>query len=366
MLKRTVFIVTIITISTLLSGWGDVGHSVISMKAELFFNHDMDIFKEWLPYLAAHSSDADLRKKDDPEEGPRHYIDIDNYESFVTNGRIPSTLDSVITMYGEKFVDDNGYLPWATIAAYDSVVACLVRNDMVNGKKHAADLGHYVADGHMPMHLTRNYDGQFTGNKGIHFRYEIKMIGLYEEQINYQGTPTKATDNVEEYIFRYIYQNYPYMDSILIADNAGKEIDPEANSDQYYAVLWEQTQNMTNTLFERASCAFAELLYTALLEARLIVSDSNSAVTFTNPIALSVSPNPVRGIATINCSMSGNSGVAAIYDANGRLISNIFIPDQHSEFHSVCHDFNSYETGIYYCIMKTEDNIGTETILVSR
>lgn len=274
MLKRTGFTITIITISLLLSGWGDVGHSVISNKAELFFNHEMDFFKEWIPYLTEHSSDADQRKKDDPKEGPKHYIDIDNYESFVPDGRIPAALDSVITLYGEKFVDDNGYLPWATIAAYDSVVACLVRNDMVNGKKHAADLGHYVADGHMPMHLTRNYDGQFTGNKGIHFRYEIKMIKLYKDQITYDGTPAEKIDNVEEYIFNYIYQNYPYMDSILTADNAGKEIDPESESDQYYAVLWEHTQNMTTKLFERASNAFAELLYTALLEARSIGTET--------------------------------------------------------------------------------------------
>jgi hypothetical protein len=42
----------------------------------------------------------------------------------------------------------------------------------------AADIGHYVADMHQPLHLTRNYNGQLTGNYGIHARYEGQMIAL--------------------------------------------------------------------------------------------------------------------------------------------------------------------------------------------
>jgi hypothetical protein len=39
-------------------------------------------------------------------------------------------------------------------------------------KKHeilfiAADLGHYIADAHMPLHTSDNHDGQLTDQKGI-------------------------------------------------------------------------------------------------------------------------------------------------------------------------------------------------------
>jgi hypothetical protein len=267
-MRKSVFIATLSIAALLtLSSWGDKGHSIISLRIDLSFNEEMHHFNDWLIYLSDHSSDADNRKKDDPLEGPKHYIDIDNYSQFIENGRIPHSLDSCILIYGSKFVDDNGYLPWATLAMYDSVVNKLKAGDWQEAKRFAADLGHYVADGHMPMHLTRNYDGQFSGNKGIHARYEIHMIGRYHEEISYSGTPADKISSDPEYIFNYMYENYPYMDSLLMADNYAREAGSGTESEEYYAALWSKTENLTNEMFGRASHAIAELLYTAWIEA---------------------------------------------------------------------------------------------------
>jgi hypothetical protein len=264
--RFVIFSATII-LSIILSSWGDVGHSVISLRAELSFNEEMSVYGDWVDYLSDHASDADSRKKDDPKEGPRHYIDIDSYDSFVDNGKIPQTLDSCIAEYGSGFVDDNGYLPWATLNSYDSLVVCLERRDIDKAKFHAADLGHYVADGHMPMHLTKNYDGQFTGNKGIHYRYEIKMINEFKSQINYSGSPAEEIEHVGNFVFSYIYENYEYMDSILMADDYAKDDAGNTESDDYYEALWQETETMTNEMLKRGSHAFAELLYSAWIEA---------------------------------------------------------------------------------------------------
>jgi hypothetical protein len=306
----------------ILSSWGDTGHSMISFRINLSFNQEMARFNDWVFYLSEHASDADKRKKEDPSEGPKHYIDIDNYTGFVENGTIPHTLEDCISEYGAGFVEENGYLPWATLAMYDSVVNCMRREDWINAKKYAADLGHYVADGHMPMHLTRNYDGQFTGNKGIHARYEIDMIARYHDKIVYEGTPAAPIDDPLAYIFNYIYLNYPYMDSILVADDYAREMGNGNTSEQYYMALWERTEHLTRTLFSKASHAIAELLYAAWIEAgkpgdatQVAVSPERSN---TLP-GLRIAPNPVETTATISYyNKTEGRLTATVFDASGR------------------------------------------------
>jgi len=282
-----------------LSAWGDLGHTMISLRAELSFNENMELFRGWETYLSEHASDPDWRKKDDPSEGPKHYIDIDNYEMFVAEGRIPQTLDSCESMYGADFVEDNGYLPWATRTSYDSLVACLASLNWDRAKYFAADLGHYVADGHMPLHLTNNYDGQLSNNKGIHYRYEIEMIDYFNGEIDYTGWPAEAIDDVNQYIFDYIYKNYPYKDSILIADNSAKIAYPGSYSFNYYSVLWDNTRDLTVMMFRNASHALAELLYTAWIEAgrpgEVIIDpgeETNTSVYIHPKKMISFSPNP--------------------------------------------------------------------------
>ena len=46
----------------------------------------------------------------------------------------------------------------------------------------AGTMGHYVGDMSQPLHCTENYDGQLTGQKGLHAFYEDKVVdALYPE-----------------------------------------------------------------------------------------------------------------------------------------------------------------------------------------
>ena len=147
--------------------WGYNGHYKINQSAPLSFNAEMEQFMAWAVTLSQHASDADYRKDEDPSDGPKHYIDIDNYSEFIATGRIPQTYDSVMALHGYGFVIAQGILPWATLTTYDSLVAAFTRFDWEKAVLLASDLGHYVADGHNPLHITRNYDGDFTGKRII-------------------------------------------------------------------------------------------------------------------------------------------------------------------------------------------------------
>ena len=53
--------------------------------------------------------------------------------------------------------------------------------------ERAAVLGHYVADAHVPLHATVNYDGQLSGQDGVHARWEIELFDRYERQLAAAG-----------------------------------------------------------------------------------------------------------------------------------------------------------------------------------
>ncbi len=263
--------------------WGYAGHYKINESAALSFNGRMSQFRAWKNVLAGHGSDADDRKRYDESEGPKHYIDIDNYSEFLATGWISESYDSLGSLHGSAFVRDNGLLPWATLATFDTLKRCFEQGDLDRAVLVAADLGHYVGDGHMPLHICKNYNGQFTGNYGIHSRYESTMINAHIGDISYNGDSVSVIKDVASYIFGYLYKSYRYRDSVLMADDYATEITRFTDSVSYIDALWSRTGNFTIELFHDASHALAELIFTAWVEAG---SPSMNSASDTDPHSL--------------------------------------------------------------------------------
>lgn len=347
----------LLALTILLASWGATGHKKISESAALSFNEQMLGFHSWVTFLREHSSDPDYRKSTDPTEGPKHYIDVDNYSEFLTTGRIPQTFDSAVNIHGSTFVFKNGILPWATMASFDSLRNCLQRGDFENAQIFAADLGHYVADGHMPMHVTANYDGQLTGNRGIHSRYESKMINTFINQFEYSGTPAFEITDVSQYIFDYLYENITLVDSVLAADNFAKSLSSNYSSKIYNDALWDKSKSFTIPLFERASHALANLIYTAWLQAG---SPSLSSAGVEEPFAISNSildqnsPNPFNSITNINYILKENTRVFLhVRDMNGDIVDTIADGTYSEGRYSYQWDATSKPAGIYYLVLSS-------------
>ncbi len=361
--------IALIGLTLILSSWGSTGHYKINTASGLSFNTEMAQFNDWISILADHASDADIRKAWDPNEGPKHYIDIDNYPEFLNTGRIPSTLDSVVAAHGATFVYDNGILPWATIRSFDSLQACFERADWDKAVLFAADLGHYVADGHMPMHITRNYNGQYSGNTGIHSRYESTMVNAYISQFVYEGSDVEVVEDVNSYVFSYLYANYPYVDSVLAADDYARAIAGNTSSTAYRQALWAKTQNFTISLFSSASHKLAELIYTAWVNAG---SPDMSASSLSDQLVAAgqlkaASPNPFVASTKISFHIdSPTNAQLMVYDLNGRLLETLatgdFTPgDYQAEWWPA-----NIEPGLYLLVLQTESGTDYQKILRTR
>lgn len=354
MIRKISILTFTVILTLLLVSWGGTGHRKISDYSKLSFNAEMIEFNDWIPYIKDHASDADDRKATDNSEGPKHYIDIDRYASFLSTGKIDqNTVGSTL----------NGTLPWATIETYNYLVNCLTAREFDKAKQFAADLGHYVADGHMPMHITENYDGQYTGNKGIHSRYESTMIGTYNSLITYTGSDVNFISNVNQYVFDYIYQNYKYKDSILIADNyavslAGGVRNSETySSTTYKQALWDKTGIFTIKLFKNASHALAELIYTAWVTAgkpSLTSTDINTPSVQYSEILQQNSPNPFKEKTTVKYNLPESTDITIkVKDMLGNTVTTLVNGFQTAGSYNVeWYPDNQYQ-GIYFLVLDT-------------
>ncbi|MCX6245704.1 MAG: T9SS type A sorting domain-containing protein [Bacteroidetes bacterium] len=275
------------------------------------------------------------------------------------------TLDSVTNIYGISFVLSNGTVPWATIATFDSVKACFQRNDFGKASLFAADLGHYVADGHQPFHITKNYDGQSTGQNGIHSRYESHMIGTYSSSIVYPDDTAQFISDVPGYIFTYLYYNYQYIDSVLLADQYAQSVAGNTNSTAYYQALWTRTGAFTTELFRRASYSLSSLIYTAWVQAG---KPDGISVLSPDPPTLGLNvPNPFSGRTTIPLQINLNNQkvILKVYDSAGKIVATLVDGRMNKGTHQVTWDASGYPAGVYYYVLHSGDSaLSRKMILV--
>jgi len=360
----------LLSLSVLLISWGSTGHKKISEASALSFNQQMQDFNSWTVFLRDHSTDPDTRKYLDLTEGPKHYIDVDNYSSFISKGRIPQTLDSVNAMYGSAFVIGNGTLPWATKTSFDSLSSCMQRHDFVKAKFFAADLGHYVADGHMPLHITKDYNGRFPNTKeGIHSRYESTMISANLSLITYTGDEISEIIDVNQYIFDYLYTNYPYVDSVYAADTYAKTLGT-TSSPAYKTALWTKTKSFTIPLFKSASHAFAELIYTAWIQAGspslITPASTNDLLSVSNAVLDQNIPNPFTSSAHINYTLKENTNVLLqVRDIQGTTIVTLVDDNLPTGSHSYDWTPENLPAGLYYLVLNTSKYIQVKKMVYS-
>ena len=350
-MKRLLHIVLIVSAAVVFCGWGYNGHKIINKTAVYSFSGEMAQFQVWQSLLEQHASDADDRKSTDPTEGPKHYIDIDNYPEFISSGHIPHSFDSAVALHGLNFVMDQGILPWAIIAAYDSLLQSFTRKDWTKAVLFAADLGHYVADAHMPLHITRNYNGQYTGQTGIHSRYESSMINRYYTQINYSSDTALFIPNISEYVFLFIYNNYLYKDSLLSADLAAKTAAGNTTSDLYYLKMWEFTSGFTTALFKNASDFLASIIYSAWVTAGKpslitdVIEEPGRITTFSLKQNF---PNPFNPSTNLSFSLSKPGAVKiTVYSINGSVAAPTIIKYCSAGINVITFDGPFLPSGVY-------------------
>ena len=217
--------------STLLWGWGYEAHKLVNGYAVDGTSGPLgDYFRANRGQIVALSIDADERKDKDRSEGHRHYVDLEYYGE-PSGKSIPFDRGKAEARYGAENMVEWGTLPWVLVE-----VTLALRDAMAEGAWErvvplAADLGHYLADLHQPLHTTVNYDGQTTGNRGVHHMFESNMVNRYLDQFGRPTGPLPAIDDLPGNIFSWVIESFNEVGAIISADIwARAELTPEAEA----------------------------------------------------------------------------------------------------------------------------------------
>lgn len=342
------------------SGWGWNTHRFINRTVVYHLPNRMMLFIQDSSFFAAHAHDADVRVDYGDTslyaERPRHFMDIDDYPNF---HNLTRSLDTLIMQYGWERVKANGTNPWATVWNYNSLVAQLSRGDWNQAKLTASDLGHYVGDAHQPLHNTRNYNGQYTNNYGIHSRYESTMLSptYYLSHLTLTPDTTYYIADRINYIFDYIIHTNSYVDTVLQADTYAKIVSGWNGSGtapaSYYNALWLKTRGITLEQVQRATESLASLWYSAWIDAGLISTTGVLPAVATVPSEFSLSqnyPNPFNPSTTISYRLPvGGTVSLKVYSADGKEVAVLVNENQSAGEHTVQFTASgSLASGVYF------------------
>ena len=167
--KTLVLLVCLFLFNSKVLAWGYRGHRLINQQASMQLNGSFgDFLKKNKDALKWYAAVPDYIKRFYPDEKPLHFIDTDFYDEYPFEN-IPLNYNDLIKEYGNEKVEKMGYAPWAIEKTCDQIVYYLKNQRLDEAIFYMGILGHYVSDIHNPLHTILNYDGQLSGNKGVHF-----------------------------------------------------------------------------------------------------------------------------------------------------------------------------------------------------
>ena len=212
--------------------WGFFGHKRINHLAVFTLPPSMLVFyKPNIEWITEHAPDPDKRRYSDPEEPPRHYIDMDRYGKFPFPD-LPHNWYDAVAKYGEDSLTRNGIVPWQILLEMKNLEKAFSDKNRYRILRYSADIGHYVGDGHVPLHCTENYNGQMTGQKGIHALWESRVPELFADA-EYDFVVGKADyiDKPAQFVWKFILESAAEVDSVL---NDEKEVSAGFSADDKF------------------------------------------------------------------------------------------------------------------------------------
>lgn len=228
--------------------------AVYLLPPELF-----PLYKEHLETLIAISVAPDKRKHSVKEEAARHYLDLEFYLANPKSPNlkeIPRRWEDAKSLYTEDSLQKHGMLPWHIEHMQFRLIKAFKEQEVEKIIRISSELGHYIADAHVPLHTTRNYNGQLSEQTGIHGFWESRLPELFSPYYDFIFEPVRYTANITESTWSIIESSHTCVDSVLQIEAGLDAIFP---SDQKYS--YEDRGQISARVYSTAySKAYHDLL----------------------------------------------------------------------------------------------------------
>ncbi len=218
MIKRIIYLLTVVAIAIICSSWGFFAHKKINRLAVFTLPSGMiKFYKSNIYYLTEHAVDPDKRRYADSAEAARHYLDADHFGASPFDS-IPEKWKEAVDKLSEDTLKTYGIIPWQIQRSYYSLVKAFENRDSSKILKYSADLGHYISDAHVPLHTTENHNGQLTNQVGIHAFWESRLPELYSRDYDFFVGKANYIENPLKEAWKILRNTYSYKDSVLLIE----------------------------------------------------------------------------------------------------------------------------------------------------
>lgn len=194
----------------------------------------ISFYKKNIAYLTEHAVDPDKKRYIVADEGPKHYIDLDHYIAVneLAFEQFPKKWNDAVLTYTVDTLKKYGIVPWQINRMMLSLTKAFEQRDQERILKLSAHLGHYIADAHVPLHTTENYNGQYTNQKGIHGLWESRLPELQSHGYDYFVGKAAYSNAVLDDTWEAIRGSFFAKDSVL---NIEKQLNDSFSKDKKYS-----------------------------------------------------------------------------------------------------------------------------------
>lgn len=195
--------------------WGFYAHKQINRLAIFTLPPEMmPFFKKHVDFLTDNAVNPDRRRYAVVGEAPRHFIDLDAYAD-TSAATLPRYHKDAVNQYGEDTLALHGVVPWQIQLTKYQLTEAFRQRNVRRILRVAADLGHYIADANVPLHTTRNYNGQLTNQQGIHGFWESRLPELYSLDYDVLTGQAEYVYAPQKQAWRAVFNAHAALDSVL-------------------------------------------------------------------------------------------------------------------------------------------------------
>jgi hypothetical protein len=245
--------------------WGDRGHKLINAAAVENLPEPLrSYFRARKAYLVEHALDPDLLAHDDAAERPHHYTNLDADDSFP----FPNLRRQFVL---ERAAPRPWQLPHGDSIWQIERFTLRLADSLQHRRWQAADddavfAAHYAADLTQPLHTVMNYDGQLTGQRGVHARFETDLVNALADGWRLKPQPAIFEPDLRARIFQEMIASFSYRNVIFASDHIAvfgrNYLDP-----QYSAMFYKLAGPLAEKRLEAGASFVSSLWYTAWVRA---------------------------------------------------------------------------------------------------
>lgn len=236
--------------------WGFYAHSLINRQAVFSLPPEMMfLYKSEIEFITEKAVNPDRRRYAVVGEAEKHYIDLDHYGDSAIY-ILPKYWPEAIEKFPEDSLRTHGIGPWSAYLTFLSLTKAFEQKNKAAILRLSADLGHYLGDLNVPLHTTKNYNGQLTGQDGIHGFWESRVPELLAKDYSFWVGKAEYVEKPQLAIWDAVEAAHAMVDSVLRIE---KELTTNFPTDQKFS--YEERNGLTVRVYSRDfTIAYAQAL----------------------------------------------------------------------------------------------------------